>query len=195
MLQKAHRSENTASTEDRLTYNQAIEPGCRFLQRHLTPASIRAIPDSWRQSRKILVPKKDTRLTSWRSITLLRTASKLFSGVLASRLQTWLLEHDILSRTEKEFLAYEGMFERNYILQRRMDEARTSGKVLCVALLDFSNAFGCVPHNAIADAVRGVGAGQAFTELVQDLYRDSSSSRVVTSDGCTDPIPMRCSIR
>ncbi|CAN8000756.1 unnamed protein product [Ixodes pacificus] len=49
--------------------------------------------------------------------------------------------------------------------------------------------------NAIADAVRGVGAGQAFTELVKHLYRDSSSSSVVTTDGCTDPIPMRCSIR
>lgn len=58
----------------------------------------------------------------------------------------------------------------------------------------FSNAFGCVSHNAIVDAVRGVGAGEAFAELVQDMYYESSSS-VVTNDNCTDPIPMRCGIR
>ncbi|EEC13228.1 reverse transcriptase, putative [Ixodes scapularis] len=156
----------------------------------------RAIPDSWRQSRTILVPKKGdpAEITSWRPISLLRTASKLFSGVLAARLQARLLEYDVLSRTQKGFLPYDGVFEHNYVLQRRMDEARTTSGDLCAAFLDFSNAFGCVPHNAIVDAVRGVGAGEAFAELVQDMYYESSSS-VVTNDGCTDPIPMRCGIR
>lgn len=199
VLSKARRCENTAPGDDRLTYHHwlAVDPGCRFLAAAFNIClQYRAIPDSWRQSRTILVPKKGdpAEITSWRPISLLRTASKLFSGVLAARLQAWLLEHDVLSRTQKGFLPYDGVFEHNYVLQRRMDEARTTSGDLCAAFLDFSNAFGCVPHNAIVDAVRGVGAGEAFAELVQDMYYESSSS-VVTNDGCTDPIPMRCGIR
>ncbi|XP_037501546.1 uncharacterized protein LOC119375441 [Rhipicephalus sanguineus] len=43
---------------------------------------------------------------------------------------------------------------------------------LCAALLDFTNAYGSVPHQALLDALRGSGAGDVFTDLIADLCRD-----------------------
>ncbi|CAN8016849.1 unnamed protein product, partial [Ixodes persulcatus] len=121
-----------------------------------------------------------------------------------------LLECDVLSRT-KRFLPYDGVFEHNYILQRRMDEARTTSGDLCTAFLDFSNAFGCVVLNAIVDAVRGVdplssaqsgedaSAASSFetissvpaaTDSSQDAdVLDSDSRRLVIVEGDGDVTP------
>ncbi|KAL1465985.1 hypothetical protein MTO96_043012, partial [Rhipicephalus appendiculatus] len=40
---------------------------------------------------------------------------------------------------------------------------------LCVGFLDYANAFGSVAHQALVDAVRGAGVGEAFTAIVEEL--------------------------
>ncbi|EEC14762.1 hypothetical protein IscW_ISCW010419 [Ixodes scapularis] len=76
-----------------------------------------------------------------------------FQKVVVEAVVAWLLEHDVLSRT-KRFLPYDGVFEHNYVLQRRMDEVRTTSRDPCTGFLDLSNAFGCDVLNAIVDVVR-----------------------------------------
>lgn len=54
-------------------------------------------------------------------------------------------------------MPHDGVFGHNFLLQERFDAARTGGGDLCVAFLDYANAFGSVAHNVLVDAVRGTG--------------------------------------
>ncbi|KAL1476202.1 hypothetical protein MTO96_018718 [Rhipicephalus appendiculatus] len=133
-------------------------------------------PPAWKESRTILIHKKGdpSEVTNWRPIALGSTISKLYAGCLAARMQQWVCDHDVLSRCQKGFLPHDGVFEHNFVLQERLDAARAGGGDLCVAFLDFANAFGSVPHNALIDSLRGAGAGEDFCAIVADLYRDNA---------------------
>lgn len=84
--------------------------------------------------------------------------------------------------------------EHNFVLQERLDAAKAGGGQLCAAFLDFANAFGSVPHNALIDALHGAGAGADFCAVVADLYRDNKTSIIVEA-GTTSPIEISAGIR
>ncbi|KAL1415296.1 hypothetical protein MTO96_029567 [Rhipicephalus appendiculatus] len=161
---------------DRLTYHhwKAVDPEARFLAA-LINACIhhKRTPDAWRTSRTVLIHKRgDPAVPSnWRPIALGCTAAKLYAKCLAARLQAWILE-----------------------FERRFDIARSGGPDFCAALLDFTNAYGSVPHPALLDALRGAGAGSVFVDLIKDLYTDNSTC-ILAAEGSTEPIPILAGLR
>lgn len=94
----------------------------------------------------------------------------------------------------KGFRPFDGVLEQNYMLSRELLRATTGRTSLSLALLDIANAFGSVPHAAIGAALEAVGVGGAFTEIVTELY-DGTTTRIMTPEGLSDPIPIRCGIR
>ncbi|KAL1443530.1 hypothetical protein MTO96_045976, partial [Rhipicephalus appendiculatus] len=60
--------------------------------------------------------------------------------------------------------------------------------------LDYANAYGSVAHQALVDAVRGAGAGEAFTAIVEELYR-ANTTCVVAAAGTTEPINIGAGLR
>nr|XP_050025004.1 uncharacterized protein LOC126519686 [Dermacentor andersoni] len=113
---------------------------------------------------------------------------------LAAVYNRWLGDHAVLSRCQKGFLPHDGVFEHNFVLQGRLDDARTGGGELCVGFLDFANTFGSVAHQALVDAVRRAGAGEAFATIVEDLYR-ANTTCVVAAAGITEPITIGAGLR
>lgn len=102
--------------------------------------------------------------------------------------------HNILYRCQNGFQPYYGGFERNFVLQQRIDEARCGRLDTCIAFLDFANAFGSVPHNALTDAVLGAGTGDIFADIIREIYTDNSTI-VISGSGATEPIPIKSGIR
>nr|XP_054921179.1 uncharacterized protein LOC129381932 [Dermacentor andersoni] len=196
---KLRKCESTAPGEDRLTYHhwRQVDPEGRFLAAvYNVCLQYRRTPLSRKSTRTILIHKKGDREdpTNWRPIALGRTIAKLYAGCLTTRLQRWLGDHAVLSRCQKGFLPHDGVFEHNFVLRGRLDDARTGGGELCVGFLDFANAFGSVAHQALVDAVRGAGAGEAFATIVEDLYR-ANTTCVVAAAGITEPITIGAGLR
>ncbi|KAL1476219.1 hypothetical protein MTO96_036674 [Rhipicephalus appendiculatus] len=50
------------------------------------------------------------------------------------------------------------------------------------------------PHMALLDALRGAGAGDVFTSLIQDLYA-ANRTEIIAAEGLTDPIPIEAGLR
>ncbi|XP_077498739.1 uncharacterized protein LOC144109832 [Amblyomma americanum] len=199
VLRKLRKCENSAPGNDRITYQhwKATDPEAKFLTAVFnTCIKFKRVPQEWKESRTILIHKKgeEQDIGNWRPIALGSTIAKLYAGCLASRLQRWFGEHETLSRCQKGFLPHDGVFEHNFVLQERLDAARAGRGELCVAFLDFANAFGSVAHNAIVDALRGAGAGDDFCAIVADLYRDNTT-RIVAKDGATQSIDISAGIR
>ncbi|KAL1415277.1 hypothetical protein MTO96_029547 [Rhipicephalus appendiculatus] len=172
---KLRRCESTAPGEDRLTYHhwRQVDPDGRLLAAVFVCLLHRHTPGSCKLSRTILINKKGDREdpTNWRPIALGRTIAKLYAGCLTTRLQRWLGDH-----------------------AGRLDDARTRGGELCVGFLDYANAFGSVAHQALIEAVRGAGAGEAFAEIVEELYC-ANTTCVVAAAGTTEPIPIGAGLR
>jgi hypothetical protein len=97
----------------------------------------------------------------------MRTIYKLFADVLAKRLATWLDDNAVLAPAQKGFLPYDRVVEHNYILRRLFNKARTENGEFIATWLDFSNAFGSVPHEAIFEGLQKIKAANKFTRLIK----------------------------
>ncbi|GIY62518.1 retrovirus-related Pol polyprotein from type-2 retrotransposable element R2DM [Caerostris darwini] len=113
---------------------------------------------------------------------------------LTARLQNWCQKYDALSPCQKGFTPFDGVLEHNFVLQRRIEKARSSRSHLCIAFLDVSNAFGSLPHSAIRDCLAALGVGDTFLRLVMDAY-SSCSTTILTNDTSTDPVMINCGVK
>ncbi|KAL1466212.1 hypothetical protein MTO96_042872 [Rhipicephalus appendiculatus] len=196
---RLRRCENTAPGSDSIIYLhwKDNDPDALFLSAAFNMClRFKQVPPAWKEMRTILIHKKGgpSEVTNWRPIALGNTISKLYVGCLAARMQQWVCDHDVLSRCQKGFLPQDGVFEHNFVLQERLDAGRAGGGDLCVAFLDFANAFGSVPQNALIDSLRGAGAGEDFCAIVADLYRDNAT-RIVAEAGTTAPVTISAGFR
>ena len=193
------RCENTSPGDDRLTYNhwRSVDPACTVIAAIFNIClKYERIPEDWKTSTTVLIYKKGDpeEVTNWRPIAILRTIYKLYTGVLAKRTTQWLINNKVLSPAQKGFLPFDGVFEHNYTLQRKLDKARTEKGEFLASWIDFSNAFGSIPHDAIFASLRQSGAGEKFTNVIKDIYTHSST-RVLTEQGPTDSIDLQARIK
>ncbi|GIY48849.1 retrovirus-related Pol polyprotein from type-2 retrotransposable element R2DM [Caerostris darwini] len=84
--------------------------------------------------------------------------------------------------------------EHNFVLQRRIEQARASKSNLCIAFLDISNAFGALPHSAIKDCLAAIGVGQIFLDLVVAAYSDCYTN-ILTDSTSTGSISIKCGVK
>ena len=194
VVSRLKKFENTAPGDDQLTYRhwRSLDPNGITLC-HICNICLkyRRVPSAWKTSKTILIYKKGdpSDLANWRPISILRTIYKLYSGLLTTRLTTWLQQRKILSPAQKGFMPHDGVFEHNFLLQKYMAEARVEHFDIFMGLLDFSDAFGSVPHEAPPAALDHYGAGEGFCEIVSDMYT-GVTTEVCTSEGTTDPIDL-----
>ncbi|KAG8196045.1 hypothetical protein JTE90_029014 [Oedothorax gibbosus] len=189
---RLHKFENSAPGPDRLSYEnlKQADPDCRIIARIFNFCLYsRRIPAAWKRSKFILIHKKDDvdDLQNWRPISLCNTLYKLYTGCLSSRLVHWLMDFDVLSFTQKGFLPFDGVFEHRYVINQAQTLAKIEKSSICMAQIDLTNAFGSIPHLAIRAALQEAGAGPHFTEVISDLYTDSTTEFIA-------PIPISAEI-
>ena len=96
------------------------------------------IPTIWNTSTTILIYKKGDpkEMSNWRQIAISRTIYKLYMGMIPNVFTRWLTEYEVLSPSQKGFMPHDGAFEHNYVLQKRILDAKNKKDIFC-AFLDF----------------------------------------------------------
>ncbi|XP_054283941.1 uncharacterized protein LOC129000889 [Macrosteles quadrilineatus] len=152
-------------------------------------------PAEWKNSNTVLIHKKDNPmdLDNWRPLTLASCISKLYTGLLASRIGKWA-RNGRISWPQKGFMEHEGCYEHNFVVRSAIDDARRGGKRVVLAWLDLSNAFGSVPHSYLLHALQMHRMPQKLIDVVSELYH-GATRRVRTSQGFTGPIPMAAGVK
>jgi hypothetical protein len=199
VARKLKKCENTAPGDDRITYKhwKTVNPACTALATIFNICmKYESIPDDWKTSVTVLIHKKGDHndITNWRPIAILRTIYKLFAGVLARRLTAWLESNAVLSPAQKGFLPHDGVFEHNYALRRMFDKARTDKGEFIATWIDFSNAFGSVPRDAIFAGLNRMKAGAKFVNLIKSMYRETKT-RILTGNEPTSDICIETGIK
>jgi hypothetical protein len=95
----------------------------------------------------------------------------------------------IFSRAQKGFVQGQaGCMERALLTGELISHAQIHRKNLYNVQIDFSNAFGSVPHNLVLSNMTAMGIPTTVTELVKDIYTDNRS-KISLIGGDTPFIP------
>ncbi|GBN97325.1 Retrovirus-related Pol polyprotein from type-1 retrotransposable element R2 [Araneus ventricosus] len=200
VAKKLARAENSAPGPDRLTYHhwRSLPEGNKFLATTFNVClHFQKVPSSWKQTTTILIPKSPSDLdnpANWGPIALSNTIYKIFTKVLAGRLQDWSTKYNVLSHCQKGFTPFDGVLEHNFILQTRLESTRAHKQDLCVAWLDVTNAFGALPHQLIYKALQAAGTGDQFINIIKDIYTECSTS-ILSNDSATSPISIKSGVK
>ncbi|KAA0186385.1 hypothetical protein HAZT_HAZT008688 [Hyalella azteca] len=188
ILERLRTAENTSPGSDGITYKhwRAVDPECRVL--HLIYKIClqnKRIPSVWKESKTILIPKDGdpTDMKNWRPVTLCRTIYKIYTSCLVDCLRTWSTSEGVFCHAQKGFMPHDGVIEHNFALQTYLDNARRSQGEACVALLNFSNAFGSA---VISTTLRRAGIGDDMIEVLEDTMNGGSTC-IATENGVTQP--------
>ena len=197
------QSLNTASApgSDRLTYGfwKSVDPRGKLLARLFEICrSSRRIPERWRSSRVTLIVK-DAKgdlgdVSNWRPISICRTIYKIYTAVLARRLQRWAVDCGAISPEQKGFLPMEGTFEHVFMLDAAFEDAKSNKRDLYVVWLDLKNAFGSIDHECIPAVLNRFGAPRYMVEVVTDIYARNTCT-VLAAAGATGEIPVERGVR
>ena len=193
------RASDTSPGPDGLRYShlRKFDPGGRIIAAVCNAVHrVNQVPSTWKTSVTVLLPKKgDPReITNWRPITLSNTMGKVYSSVLAARMEGWAMSTGRLTLSQKGFLAYEGCAEHSFLLQSLIQDARRARKGFSVAFLDFTNAFGSVPHSSLWDSLSWLGLAPSSIDCLRRLYQ-GCTTQIRAQTGLTVPIPIQSGVK
>jgi hypothetical protein len=145
----------------------------------------RKVRQTWKSSRTVLLYKNgaDMEMKNWRPISITCCVYRLFTAMMTKWIQD---QHStnklqIFSRSQKGFVQGQAECMEHAVLTREMiSHTALHHKNLYMVQIDFSNAFGSVPHELILYNMYSMGLPFTTTELVRDIYTDNRSKITLT---------------
>ncbi len=143
--------------------------------------------DSFKLGLIKLIPKKGKaeKVGDWRPITLLCCGYKLISGIVAKRLEKYLMK--IIGRAQKGFLKQKSIHTCTDNIMTCISQAWIEQEECGVMCVDFKKAFDSVEHAAIKMILEFFNFGEIMVGMVMTLL-NSRISRVIVEDGYSDSL-------
>ena len=199
LSQKLRSFSNSAPGKDRLEYRhlRLLDPKCEILAdmfKHCFEA--RDVPAHWKTATTILIHKKNSTAdpSNFRPIALMSCLYKLLMSILARRMTSHAIAHDLLSPEQKSARPSEGCYEHAFLLQSIVNDARRQPRPLSIAWLDIKNAFGSIPHAALLTTLTHMGFPPDLVTLIGNAYT-GATTEVVTPLGKTPEIPIHSGVK
>jgi hypothetical protein len=151
------------------------------------------VPDTWKQSKTVFLYKKgdSSDPKNWRPITITSCLYRLFMALNASFIQLKMHKQDnirVFSNSQKGFVAgVPGCMEHAVLTRELLAHAITQKRDLHMIQIDFSNAFGSVPHGLIAFNMRCMGLPDILIDTVMNIY-EGATTVIQVPTGVTGPI-------
>jgi ribonuclease HI len=148
------------------------------------------VPAIWKVGNvRLLYKKGDERdPDNWRPICLQPAIYKLYTGLLARRLSSWLETNDRLPMTQKGFRAFNGCHENNFVATTLLDQSRRLHRRLYTVWYDLKDAFGSLPQELMWRVLVDLGAAPAFVDRCRSLYDGAVYTVTNAADGESRPI-------
>jgi hypothetical protein len=153
--------------------------GVKFLKKIIeTSVKCGRMITSWKQAKTILLYKKGeaTDLANWRPISITNCIYRIFTCLLARSIQKINQQYSIFSSSQKGFIKNtNGCSEHAILLNELVHNANRKGKNLVTTAVDFTNAFGSIPHEMILAAMNQRGFPNWVCEIVKQMYEGATS--------------------
>jgi hypothetical protein len=183
------RQELSASGTDGIGYSILKcggNEGVRFMKRIIEGIlrSGRTIT-SWKEARTILIHKKGNvdELRNWRPISITNCIYRIFTCLMARCFQHMNEKYGVFSDNQKGFLQKtNGCSEHGILVNELFQHAKRTGQNLVVTAIDFTNAFGSVPHELIMSTMKQRNFPAWVQRVVGDMYEGASSTIELRGD-------------
>ena len=111
------------------------------------------VPNSWILAWIKLLEKKDGCLSpeDMRPISILNVEGRIFFSLVEKRLSTYMTLNGYIKRWQQKAFMVEvaGCIEHSTLIFEALKEAKEEYRSICLAMLDFANAYGSIRHNLI----------------------------------------------
>ena len=134
------------------------------------------IPYIWKESKTILLYKKGdpNEVRSWRPISISSTLYRIIFCHFSKCISALNNNNRIINRVQKGFkMDINGASEHVETVNELINNAVRQKRSIYILSLDFTNAFGTVPHDLICWALKSKGFPSCFTNLIHDSYKDT----------------------
>ena len=177
---------------------EAMKAGGAVLHKELAKLFTRCLgnsktPDCLKSSRMVLIHKKgDNRnLKNYRPISILSNVYKLYTKVLANRLQRQL---DDQQPTEQAgFQSGFSTMDHIHTINQLREKCAEYQKPLCIALVDFEKAFDSVETRAVLASLEKQGIEKRYINGLAEIYRQGYATTNLHKE--SNPIPIRKGVR
>jgi hypothetical protein len=160
--------------------------GMKFMKLLIEPCiRTKRIPESWKDARTVLLYKKGDRndISNWRPISITNCIYRIFTCLLTRAMQAQNEEKQLFAASQKGFIKRtNGCTEHGIILNELFHDACRHRKNLIVTAIDFTNAFGSVPHDLIMSTLRQRNLPEWVQGIVSAMYTGSSSTIEVSGN-------------
>lgn len=178
---------NKSPGKDRIPYEFFINAPADFINEMLSLFNViylrEDIPSSFHES--IIIPlfkKGDVNVvTNYRGLSLLDTSYKLFTGILLSRINSWISCNDILNEYQAGFRRGYSTIDNIFNLTSIVNLMFHEKKKLYAFFVDFSCAFDLIPRNSLFYKLSSMGLSTKMVKILSLLYMNTSSQ---VWDGC-----------
>uniref|UniRef100_A0A803U0J0 Reverse transcriptase domain-containing protein n=1 Tax=Anolis carolinensis TaxID=28377 RepID=A0A803U0J0_ANOCA len=146
------------------------------------------IPESWRKSLIILIPKPDKDLTdpgSYRPISLVNQDAKILSAIIANRMNKCMYKY--IKKDQCGFV--KGRLMSNLIgrVLKKIYLAKEGKEKAGILSLDIFKAFDCVEWEALREILNKFGMGNRIKGILEQFY-SRNSAEITINDGVTKEI-------
>jgi hypothetical protein len=143
------------------------------------------LPETFKLGLIKVIPKKGNakKVEDWRPITLLCCGYKIISGVVAVRLEKFLMK--IIGRAQKGFHKSKNIHTCTINIMNSISHAWASNEGTGIMCVDFSKAFDSIEHLAIDACLRFFNFGIYMRGMVKTILKDRKA-RIILNDGYSE---------
>jgi hypothetical protein len=151
------------------------------------------VPETWKTSKTVFLYKKgdSSVAANWRPITITSCLYRLYMAMNATSIQMKMHKQDnirIFSNSRKGFVAgVPGCMEHAVMTRELTAHAIHNKRDLHMIQIDFTNAFGSVPHGLITYNMRCMGLPDIQIDTVMKIY-EGATTVITVPTGSSEPI-------
>lgn len=172
---------NKAPGLDRISYEFYKNAPDSFLNEILSLLNFiflhEEIPNSFRSSLLIPLFKKGdlNTVSNYRGLSLLDTLYKMFTGLILSRINSWLDFNGIINEFQAGFRKDYSTIDNLFNLTSIVNLGFKQKKKTFAFFVDFSSAFDIIPRNSLFYKLCCLGFSRKLVLILQKLYNNTSS--------------------
>lgn len=193
-------SNRSAPGPDGISY-AVLKAGGVFITQWLTKLFnqvllTQTIPPEWKKCSVFPIFKKGdpTDLNNYRPIALLNCTYKIFTNLMAQRLQKLLDETKLINENQNGFIKGRQIHQKIFILTEIYRHAKEHNKKLWALFLDFHKAYDSVLHHDLSDTLNFYNFNANFRTLITNIL-EGAEMQIITNYGLTDPFIVKKGVR
>jgi hypothetical protein len=148
-------------------------------------------PSQWKNSTTVLIHKAGdpTSFSNWRTIGLLRTIYKLYTGVIDALVTEFADCANAFSESQEGFRKNRNCERQILTLHGAISDAHDNNRELHVTYIDFRSAFPSISHERLPAMLRFSGIPEDAIAVICNLY-SGASTQIRVPAGSTEKIPV-----